>query len=372
MAITFVDAVEPALETSNSTTHSITSPAGILAGDFLLLFISYAGGTTTNSLTTNPIGFVKLGDSTPGSGVTSTVYYKQNCVTGDSSQVTTITCSATGRISKMMVRYRGVAASGSAFLGFAQQAALVQTSYTPPVLATTGANGVQVQCVGFSVTGQVANSGKTVVTDRLTAGPTPAAGVTKVAGHWTGSATTTGNNEAGVAHNLTALANGTSVGGTVWSPESPPPATTGNATAWTIVLAPISVASSVRPITTISSTGWSNVGAAASIQAALADDVTTTLAETTDGPSALVLEEKFPELSAQPTVAGLSKLSATGGSVSYLIQIRQGASTVICSKTVVVAATDGIVDDTLTSTTAEASAITDWTDLRMRWTATAI
>lgn len=369
MAITFVDAVQPALETSNSTTHSITSPSGVLAGDFMLLFISYAGGSTTNSLTTNPIGFVKLGDSTPGSGITSTVYYKQNCVTGDSSQVTTITCSSTGRISKMIVRYRGVAASGSAFLGFAQQAALVQTSYTPPVIATTGANGVQVQCVAFSVTGQVANSGKTI--PDLTAGPTPAAGVTKVAGHWTGSATTTGNNEAGVAHNLTALANGTSVGGTVWSPESPPPATTGNATAWTIVLAPISVAASVRPITTISSTSWSNVGAAASIQAALADDVTTTYAETTDGPSALVLEEKFPELAAQPTVAGLSKLSATGGSVSFLIEIRQGA-TVICSKTTVVASTDGVIDDTLTSTTTQAATITDWTDLRMRWTATAI
>jgi hypothetical protein len=341
-----------------------------LAGDFLLIFVSYAGGTTTNSLTTNPSGFVKLGDSTPGRGVTSTVYYKQNCVTGDSSQSTVITTSSTARVSKMMVRYRGVAASGSAFLGFASQAALSQNTYPAPTLSTTGPNGVQVQCVGWSVTGQVANSGKTI--PDLTAGPTPAAGVTKVAGNWTGSATTSGNNEAGIAHNLTALASGSSVGGTVWSPESPPPATAGNASAWTIVLAPITVASSVRPITTVSSTSWSNVGSAASIQAALADDLTTTYAETTDGPSALVLEELFPALSAQPTVAALSKLSATGGSVSFLIQIRQGASTVISSKTTVVAATDGVIDDTLTSTTTEAAAITDWTDLRVRWTATAI
>lgn len=369
MAITFVDAVQPALETTGLTTHTITSPAGVLAGDFLLIFVSYAGGTTTNSLTTNPSGFVKLGDSTPGSGVTSTVYYKQNCVTGDSSQATVITTSATARVSKMMVRYRGVAASGSAFLGFASQAALSQNTYTAPTLATTGPNGVQVQCVGWSVTGQVANSGKTI--PDLTAGPTPAAGVTKVAGNWTGSATTTGNNEAGVAHNLTALAAGASVGGTVWSPESPAPVTAGNVSAWTIVLAPIAVASSVRPITTVSSTGWSNVGTAASIQAALADDVTTTLAETSDGPSALVLEELFPPLAVQATVAGLSKLSATGGSVSFLIEIRQGA-TVICSKTTVVAATDGVIDDTLTSTTTQAATITDWTDLRMRWTATAI
>lgn len=370
MAITLVDVVQPALEGSNSATHSITSPAGVLAGDFLLLYVSYSG-TATNSLTTNPVGFVKLGDLPTGFSQTSTVYYKQNCVTGDSSQVTTITTSvATIRVTKLMARFRGVAASGSAFLGFASQAALNQTSYTAPTVATTGPNGVQVQCAAFTITGQVANSGRTI--PDLTAGPTPAAGVTKIAGHWTGSAVTTGNHEAGMAWNSTPMANGASVGGTVWTPESPAPATTGHANAWTLVLAPISVAASVRPITTISSTGWSNVGAAASIQAALADDVTTTLAETTDGPSALVLEEKFPELSAQPTVAALSKLSATGGSVSFLIQIRQGASTVISSKTTVVAAADGIVDDTLTSTTAEAAAITDWTDLRVRWTATAI
>lgn len=369
MAITLVDVVQPALETVNSATHSITSPAGVLAGDFLLLYVSYSG-TATNSLTTNPIGFVKLGDAA-NTGITTTVYYKQNCVTGDSSQATVITTSSsTIRITKQMARFRGVAASGSAFLGFASQTALGQTSYTAPTVATTGPNGAQVQCASFTVTGQVANSGKTI--PDLTAAPTPAAGVTKISSHWTGSVVTTGNHEAAIAWNSAALVSGASTGGTVWSPESPPPATAGNAAAWTIVLAPITVASSVRPITTISSTGWSLVGAAANIQAALADDVTTTLAETTDGPSALVLEELFPELSVQPTIAGLSKLSATGGSVSYLIQIRQGASTVICSKTVVVAAVDGLVDDVLTSTTAEASAITNWADLRMRWTATAI
>lgn len=368
MAITLVDVVQPALETVNGATHTITTPAGVLAGDFMLLYVSYSG-TATNSLTTNPVGFVKLGDAA-NTGITTTVYYKQNCVTGDSSQAITITTSsATIRITKQIARFRGVAASGSAFLGFASQTALGQTSYTAPTVATTGANGVQVQCDSFTVTGQVANSGKTI--PDLTAAPTPAAGVTKISGHWTGSAVTTGNHEAAIAWNSAALAGGASAGGTVWSPESPPPATAGNAASWTIILAPITVASSVRPITTISSTGWSNVGAAANIQAALADDVTTTLAETTDGPSALVLEELFPALSVQATVSALSKLSATGGSVSYLIEIRQGA-TVICSKTTVVASTDGIIDDTLTSTTTQAATITDWTDLRVRWTATAV
>ena len=78
MAITYVDSVQPALETVNATTHSITSPAGVLAGDFLLLFMSHAGSGVTNSRTTNPIGFVKLGDATPSTGVTSTVKVAPN------------------------------------------------------------------------------------------------------------------------------------------------------------------------------------------------------------------------------------------------------------------------------------------------------
>jgi len=371
MAITLVSVVEPALETSNNTTHSITTPAGVALGDFMFLYVSYAGGTTTNSLTTNPVGFTKLGDSTAG-GITSTVYFKQNCATTDSSQTTVITTSSTNRVSKVIEVYRGVAASGSAFLGYAQQAFASRVTYTSPVVATTGPNGVWVEFATWSVTGQVANAGKVVVTDRATAAPNPdpAAGLTKTAAHWTGSATTTGNNEMGAAHNLTPIPSGTSVGNTTWTPETT--TTAGNASIWTIVLAPITVSPTARPTSLIASTGWSLVGAAASITAAEADDLLTTYAETSDAPAGLILEVKFPEIAQQAVVKGLSKLSSTGGSTSFLIQIRQGASTVICSHTVVVALADGVVDDVLTSTTTEALAITDWTDLRMRWTATAV
>jgi hypothetical protein len=118
------------------------------------------------------------------------------------------------------------------------------------------------------------------------------------------------------------------------------------------------------------------VGTAGTIVAALADELDTTLAETTDDPVSVVLEEKFAALGSNSRVGLNSKLqvtSSTGtGSVTFLVQIRQGASTVICSHTVVVAVTDGVVPDVLLGTTVETATITDWTDLRARWTMTKV
>ena len=371
MAITFIDAVQPALETSNAATHSITTPSGVLAGDFLLLFVSYAGNGT-NSLTTNPCGFTKLGDST-ASGITSTVYYKQNTVTGDSSQATVITTSsATARVTKIIARYRGVAASGSSFLGYGQQAASSQATYASPTVATTGLNGVRVEYAAWSFSSQVANSGKTVVTDMLTAAPNFAggSGLTKVAAHWTGSAVTTGNAEAGLGHNLTGLASGSSAAGTIWTPEAVTPS--GNASTWTIILAPVAVVSSTRPTSVPTSTGWTSVGSAGTVLGALADTLDSTWAESADDPTGTQpLQDAHPPLSAQATVSVISKLSATGTSISWLIELVCN-TTVICSKTRVVTVADGIVDDTLTGTAVETATIADWANLRARRTPTAV
>jgi hypothetical protein len=180
--------------------------------------------------------------------------------------------------------------------------------------------------------------------------------------------TSTGN----VAHNLTPATTTTAVGGTTWTTAE----AAGVTTKWTIILAPTAVIASVRPASTISSTSVNLVGTAGTIVAALSDESDTTLAETTDDPIGVVLEEKFATLGSDARVGLNSKLqttSSTGsGSVTFLVQIRQGASTVICSHTVVVAVTDGIVPDTLLGTTTETAAITDWTDLRDRWTMTKV
>lgn len=372
MAISLIGVVQPALETSNTTTHSITTPASVVAGDFLILFLQYPSGTATNSLTTNPANFIKLGDSTV-SGVTSTVYYKQNAQPGDSSQVTTATLSSSLRTTKIIAQYRGVTSTGTPFGGYASRQASARTTYDSPVVTATAA-GIRLEYAAWSVTGQVANSGKTI--PDLTAAPDPASGsgLTKIAAHWTGSVVTTGNAEAVLAHNLTPVAAGASVGGTFWTPETA--ATAGNATIWTIVLLPVVVSVSARPTGVVSATGYVVYGGTPTIDVALADELDTSGAESADNPSASFFEVSFPDVLAQDTISLLSRLEVIGtGSVSYLISIRQGA-TVICSKTRVVAVSDGIVDDVLLSTTTEAAAISvtsgAWSNLRARWTETAV
>lgn len=374
MAVTFVDTVTPALETASSATHTIVTPAGILAGDFLILVIGYPSQAITNSLTTNPVGFIKLGDSLV-SGASSTIYYKQNAQPSDSSQTITITLSAaTLRTVKYITRWRGVALTGSPFGGSASRQFSARTTYDAPSVITSAANGILIENAYWSVTGQVANSGKTV--PDLTALPDPAAGsgLTKIAAHWTGSATTTGNSEMAMAYNATPIAAGATVGGHFWSPEVV--ATAGNASLWTIILLPVVVATSSRPTGTVSSTGHTVYGGVPTIHEALADDLNSTGAESGDNPAGTTVEVNMGEVLAQDTISLLSKLEVSGtGGISYAIAIRQN-TTVICSKTVVVTAADGVVDDTLLSTSGEAAALVAtggvWQNLRARYIETAV
>lgn len=374
MAVTFVDTVTPALETSNSATHNVVTPAGILAGDFLLLVIGYASGTATNSLTTDPVGFTKLGDATV-SGVTCTIFYKQNAQPANSSQTITITTSlATLRISKYITRWRGVATSGSPFGGSASRQAAARTTYDAPSVVATAANGILIENAVWSVTGQVANSGRTVPDLAALPSPDVSSGLTKIAAHWTGFTTATGNSEMGMSYSPTAIASGASVGGHFWTPESV--TTAGNAAIWTIILLPVVVATSSRPSAVVSSTGHTVYGGVATIDVALGDELNTTGAESGDNPAGTTLEVGMGDVLAQDTISLLSKLEVVGtGGISYAIAIRQN-TTVICSHTVVVTSADGVVDDTLLSTTGEATALVAtagvWQNLRARWIETAV
>jgi hypothetical protein len=376
MAVTFVDATTPGLETVNTATHNIITPAGILAGDFLFLIVGYASGTVTNTLTTNPVGFIKLGESGVG-GAGTTIYYKQNAQPADSSQTITITTSInTIRISKFITRWRGVTTSGSPFGGFAVRTLSSRTTYDAPAVIASAANGILTEIAYWSVTGQTANAGKTI--PDLTAAPHPAvdSGLTKIAAHWTGGAQTTGNSEMVMAYNASAVASGASVGGHFWTPEVPAPATAGNAAIWTIVLLPVVVATSSRPTGTVSSTGHTVYGGVPTIHEAMADELNGTGVESGDNPAGTTVEVNLGDVLAQDTISLLSKLETSGtGSISYAIAIRQN-TTVVCSKTVVVAAVDGVVDDVLLSTSGEAAAMTItggmWQNLRARYIETAV
>jgi hypothetical protein len=363
--------------TRNLPLAGIVDAAGTVTaiqdGDFLVLFVFYSGGSTTNTVT-GLTGLTKLDDNV-GTGATSTVYYKQNCVAStDAAATLTIATSTSNRTNAIVMVYRNVPPTGTPILGWAKNSQASNVSSVGPLATPTAVGGIQLELVMWSTT----------AAPTTTPVPAPAAGLTvfrtepnsgTMPGH-TGAMSnfgSPGTSSGTAAHNLTPATTLAAVGGSTWTTETQ--AVSGNSTKWVIILAGTPAVTSVRPVTSISSTGMSNVGTAASILAALADDLDTTLGETADDPIAVVEEVKFAPLTAQARVGLNSRLSVTSsttGSVTFLIQIRQGAATVICSKSIVVASTDGIVADVLTSTTAEASAITDWSDLRARWTMTKV
>jgi hypothetical protein len=365
--------------TSDATTRNLAlsglvdnsgTTVTIADGDFLLLFVFYASSSTTNSVS-GLTGLTKLDDNIATSGGTSTVYYKQNCVAStDAAATIAIATSASNRTCAIAVVYRNVPATGTAILGYAKNFSGPNTSSASPTATPSAIGGVTVQGAFWSTS--VAPTTIPAPDVTLTSVRTENTGT--LPGHigsmanFGGTGTVTGN----VAHNLTPATTTTAVGGNTWTTAE----ASGITTKWTIILAPTVAVTSVRPASTISSTSVNLVGTAGTIVAALSDESDTTLAETTDDPVSVVLEEKFATLGSNARVGLNSKLqvtSSTGtGSVTFLVQIRQGASTVICSHTVVVAVTDGIVPDTLLGTTTETSAITDWTDLRARWTMTKV
>jgi hypothetical protein len=366
--------------TSDATTRNLAlsglvdnsgATVTIADGDFLLLFVFYASSSTTNSVT-GLTGLTKLDDNVVATGGgTSTVYYKQNCVAStDAAATLAIATSTSNRTNAIVVVYRNVPATGTAILGYAKNFGGPNTSSASPTATPSTIGGVRVEGAFWatSVAPTTIPAGDVTLTAVRTENTGTLPGHVGSMSNFGAVGTSTGN----VAHNLTPATTTTAVGGTTWTTAE----AAGVTTKWTIILAPTAVIASVRPASTISSTSVNLVGTAGTIVAALSDESDTTLAETTDDPIGVVLEEKFATLGSNARVGLNSKLqttSSTGsGSVTFLVQIRQGASTVICSHTVVVAVTDGIVPDTLLGTTTETAAITDWTDLRARWTMTKV
>lgn len=125
--------------------------------------------------------------------------------------------------------------------------------------------------------------------------------------------------------------------------------------------------SSVRPSSVIANGGsFTNQGGAADLAAALADESDTTYAQSPDNPSAAYIEYGFPTLaSGDVTVKTRNKATAGSPASQTLIELRQG-STVISSRTVTL--TTSYVDHTWTTSSAETSAITNRSDLRVRLT----
>lgn len=125
---------------------------------------------------------------------------------------------------------------------------------------------------------------------------------------------------------------------------------------------------SARPTSVITNTGpWTNEGGAGSIEAALADESATTLAQTPDNPSGAVLTvECEPVGLGLVTVVTSDKATSASPPVTRTVALMQGA-TVIATGTPF-ALTTSAVTHSFTTTTGEAAAITDRSALRIRVT----
>lgn len=127
---------------------------------------------------------------------------------------------------------------------------------------------------------------------------------------------------------------------------------------------------SARPSAVASNTGpWTNEGGAASIEAALADESDTTLAQTPDNPSGAALTVTFDPVGlGLVTVKTLDRASASSPTITRTVSLMQGA-TVIATGTPFTLTTTA-VNHEFTTTISEAAAITDRSALRIRATDT--
>jgi hypothetical protein len=305
-------------------------------GDLLLVWVFYAGGSTTNGPIT---GLTKYDDNVLTSGATSSLYYKQNLLAAsDNTSTFVIPTSTANRTNVIGLIVRGALTSGAPFLGAAKSGIISRAFSNSPILTPSAIGGLRLEFCGTSVTGATP-----------TAYPVPdsGAGLTRVrTGATTGqfgarsTVGTSGDSSGAVAFNNSPMTSGTA-GGTLWTPETQ--TVNGNIVFWTLVVAPIVVATEVRPSGLVAGTGSTVFGGAAGIYQAHADDLDTTGSETTDSPAGLYVEENMPNFSANDVVYLNTRLqTANSASITYLIEIRQ-STTVICSHSVVVAFADGVV-----------------------------
>jgi hypothetical protein len=339
----------------------------IVNGDFLLMWVFYGGASTTNSVS-GLTGLTKLADNV--NVTTSTLYYKQNCQAADASATIAIATSASNRTCAIVAILKNVPTTGSWNLGYGVNGQASVASGATPTVMPSDIGGIRLEFAMWV--------GNTAPTD--TPHADVAGGLTELRTENTGtlvnhvgsmanfgaSGTAAGN----VGFAPTAIPAVALVGGTTWTPFVQTP--NGSKNCWTIVMAPTVVADTGKPTSIISSTGYTNVGGAASILAALADELDSTYAETSDDPVSLTLEAKFPLIAVQNRVGVRSRLvSVLSGSITYVISIYCNA-TLISTKTVVIAAGAGVVADELLSSPAETATVADWADLRVRYVLTKV
>lgn len=337
---------------TTTTTRTITIPAGTQVGDLIFIFAAQSGGSTTQSMTSGS-GYTLM----PKESVTShgcTAWHKIAEVSDAGSSIT-LTSSASIRTTVVVGVFYGqssVSPVGPLILS--------PGTNTLTKSVTSGTVGVDSGVIQFAcvtagnglVTNITASGGYTRAVQTLYTDTPPDAFAPSLGALFYEDLLTSGGTAGGNTITMT--------GNSTYSPI---------VSVWTIPieLAPVSGPSdTVRPTSTVGSSGVTAVGAA-SVHATLADESQTTYAETVENPGGSYTEVLFPEVGAGLISAKYQiQSTASTPNLSCVVQLRQG-TTVIASRTHSMVPTT-ITEYEWTATSAEVAAITDRTNLRLRWT----
>jgi hypothetical protein len=329
---------------------SVTIPATVQAGDLLILVggLNNAGNASYDWAT--PSGWTRRDDRALGSNVYAAVYAKI-AASGDAGSTVTLTSSTTGKSCAIVAAYSGVDQSQPIDVMAALTETVSTASHaTPTVTTTVDQDWVVVACI------QSDSAADTWST---------ATGYTKRQDSTDN--VNTGGHVVGTLQDKGPLAVGTYGGETLTATTAAIKAAT-----WTIAVSPQQSTQTARPVSDVDVTnavGVPTPGAGSGVYADLAANDDAHYAEISNGGDVEVLLSSLidPLSSSGHTVSYRADYGGGATSGSIAVELRQG-TTVIASWTDTL--TGSFQTFTHTLSAAEADAITDYADLRLRFTAT--
>lgn len=332
--------------TSALTTRTISVPAGVADGDAILLFTCAASGAA--AYTVSGLSGLTLLAQSQFTTHTGQVYVKSGALASDAGTTITVATSSAYRTTIGIIVLKGVAATSvvDAYAVAAHVPPITTSSVGTPTSVQAG--DIELQLIlwtgNAALTAWTAPGGFTKIFESLDAGTAGASGFA-------------------LGYSATPLAAGISAGGDSWVASA-----SGATSGWTILIKTPVASDTVRPVSLVSNGGaWTNVGGAADIPAALADESDITYVESADNPTGAEFTVAMALLTSGQ-VAVSYKARVTGGTGSIVSTLKQGATT-IASWTD--SLTTSFATYTHITTAPEAAAITDYGDLRVTSSGTA-
>lgn len=337
---------------------NLTIPISVQAGDVMYILASNSAPSAVPGTFTLPSGWsVAVAQQQAGTGVTA-VLWRRIATSGDAGALVAITND------------------GGA--GVKSAAALAAWSGTDPVdpqhaIAVLASATVTASRVTPTVATAVDTRLVQMVTSKNTGGTnwTPPGGTTERSDIRAGGG---GQVDIAIADSNADVSPGTIGGGTFVNDAS-----TGTALTFTIALAGAAVTQTVRPVIDVTTDGWTatpalGVGEAQSsrVGEAVRDDAT--LVESSAGPSALVWESRLQGMPNPGINTGHRAdyvLSTAGGAISSTIGVALMQGAVEIASWSETSVPDVPTPYTHAIATLDAADITDYDDLRLRFTATA-